>query len=180
MRNYDLDFAPLRLPAAKKLLGHINKTFGTLAFCRWVWGCRRQGGGSPVAVTACACSCVRARSDRVCEDGSLRFATYQYPPPPLPLPQALAGAARRRIRHHPRQQRQAGALPGRAEGPLRRAAGKRVPAPCGHQGQLHRAVRAHPAAAPYGRGGAEPRGRLLEIATTIHVEVDYASTTARV
>ena len=44
MRNWDVEFAPLRLPAAKKLLGHINKTFGTLAFCRrWL---ERPDGGS--------------------------------------------------------------------------------------------------------------------------------------
>ena len=46
MRNFDLDFAPLRLPRAKQLLAHINKTFGTLAFCR----CVR------------VCSCVRVRA----------------------------------------------------------------------------------------------------------------------
>jgi methionyl aminopeptidase len=35
---------PLRLPSAKKLLSHINKTFGTLAFCRrWL---ERPDGGS--------------------------------------------------------------------------------------------------------------------------------------
>jgi methionyl aminopeptidase len=44
MRNFDLDFAPLRIPKAKQLLGHINKTFGTLAFCRrWL---ERVDGGS--------------------------------------------------------------------------------------------------------------------------------------
>lgn len=69
MRNFDVDFgacgpafehaallpslgtfsrlllaAPLRLPRAKQLLQHINKTFGTLAFCRrWL---ERPDGGS--------------------------------------------------------------------------------------------------------------------------------------
>jgi methionyl aminopeptidase len=44
MRNWDVDHAPLRLPRAKQLLGHINKTFGTLAFCRrWL---ERPDGGS--------------------------------------------------------------------------------------------------------------------------------------
>ena len=70
MRNWDVDFgawrapprvplparharapprpppraAPLRLPRAKQLLQHINKTFGTLAFCRrWL---ERPDGGS--------------------------------------------------------------------------------------------------------------------------------------
>jgi methionine aminopeptidase len=58
MRNYDVEFAPLRLPAAKKLLGHINKTFGTLAFCRCVYVCAvaggvgRGGGGGGVACCA--------------------------------------------------------------------------------------------------------------------------------
>jgi len=44
MKNYDAPHVPLRLPSAKKLLGHINKTFGTLAFCRrWL---ERDDGGS--------------------------------------------------------------------------------------------------------------------------------------
>ena len=35
---------PLRMPSAKKLLHHITKTFGSLAFCRrWL---DRQDGGS--------------------------------------------------------------------------------------------------------------------------------------
>ena len=34
MKNFDAPHVPLRLPRAKKLLAHINKTFGTLAFCR--------------------------------------------------------------------------------------------------------------------------------------------------
>eukprot|EP00003_Mantamonas_plastica_P023303 TRINITY_DN4169_c1_g2_i1.p1 TRINITY_DN4169_c1_g2~~TRINITY_DN4169_c1_g2_i1.p1 ORF type:complete len:471 (+),score=175.79 TRINITY_DN4169_c1_g2_i1:223-1635(+) len=34
MRNFDVDFVPLRLKRSKQLLAHINKTFGTLAFCR--------------------------------------------------------------------------------------------------------------------------------------------------
>eukprot|EP00978_Attheya_sp_CCMP212_P044283 scaffold305892_cov45-Attheya_sp.AAC.2 len=44
MKNFQAPHVPLRLPRAKKLLGHINKTFGTLAFCRrWL---ERQDGGS--------------------------------------------------------------------------------------------------------------------------------------
>jgi methionyl aminopeptidase len=44
MKNFDAPHVPLRLPRAKKLLGHINKTFGTLAFCRrWL---EREDGGS--------------------------------------------------------------------------------------------------------------------------------------
>ena len=44
MKNFDAPHVPLRLPKAKKLLGHINKTFGTLAFCRrWL---DRDDGGS--------------------------------------------------------------------------------------------------------------------------------------
>jgi len=44
MREFDSRHVPLRLPRAKKLLGHINKTFGTLAFCkRWL---ERDDGGS--------------------------------------------------------------------------------------------------------------------------------------
>lgn len=44
MKNFDAGHIPLRLPAAKKLLSHIDKTFGTLAFCRrWL---ERPDGGS--------------------------------------------------------------------------------------------------------------------------------------
>jgi methionyl aminopeptidase len=34
MKNFYAPHVPLRMQSAKKLLGHINKTFGTLAFCR--------------------------------------------------------------------------------------------------------------------------------------------------
>ena len=44
MKNFDAPHVPLRIPAAKKLLGHINRTFGTLAFCRrWL---EEPSGGS--------------------------------------------------------------------------------------------------------------------------------------
>ena len=44
MKDFDAPHVPLRLPSAKKLLSHINKTFGTLAFCRrWL---EREDGGS--------------------------------------------------------------------------------------------------------------------------------------
>jgi len=44
MKNFDAPHVPLRLPRSKKLLTHINKTFGTLAFCRrWL---ERDDGGS--------------------------------------------------------------------------------------------------------------------------------------
>lgn len=44
MKDFDAPHVPLRLPSAKKLLNHINKTFGTLAFCRrWL---ERDDGGS--------------------------------------------------------------------------------------------------------------------------------------
>merc|ERR1711904_644015 len=37
MKNFDAPHVPLRIPSAKRLLAHINKTFGTLAFCpRWL------------------------------------------------------------------------------------------------------------------------------------------------
>ena len=50
MKNFDAPHVPLRLPRAKKLLAHINKTFGTLAFCRrWL---ERDG-----ACVNCCCSC---------------------------------------------------------------------------------------------------------------------------
>lgn len=44
MKNFHAPHVPLKLPASKKLLGHINKTFNTLAFCRrWL---ERDDGGS--------------------------------------------------------------------------------------------------------------------------------------
>lgn len=44
MKNFDAPHIPLRIPRAKALLRHINKTFGTLAFCpRWL---ERPDGGS--------------------------------------------------------------------------------------------------------------------------------------
>jgi methionyl aminopeptidase len=44
MKNFDAPHVPLRMQSSKKLLGHINKTFGTLAFCRrWL---ERDDGGS--------------------------------------------------------------------------------------------------------------------------------------
>ena len=37
MKNFDAPHVPLRIPSSRKLLAHINKTFGTLAFCpRWL------------------------------------------------------------------------------------------------------------------------------------------------
>ena len=44
MKNFDAPHVPLRSPRAKKLLNHITRTFGTLAFCRrWL---ERPDGGS--------------------------------------------------------------------------------------------------------------------------------------
>mmetsp|Transcript_13326 Transcript_13326/g.17362 ORF Transcript_13326/g.17362 Transcript_13326/m.17362 type:complete len:500 (-) Transcript_13326:41-1540(-) len=44
MKAFDAPHIPLRMPAAKRLLSHINRTFGTLAFCRrWL---EREDGGS--------------------------------------------------------------------------------------------------------------------------------------
>jgi len=44
MKNFHAPHVPLRLPRAKKLLNHVSKTFGTLAFCRrWL---EREDGGS--------------------------------------------------------------------------------------------------------------------------------------
>jgi methionyl aminopeptidase len=44
MKNFNAPHVPLRMQSSKKLLGHINKTFGTLAFCRrWL---ERPDGGS--------------------------------------------------------------------------------------------------------------------------------------
>ena len=44
MKNFDAPHVPLRMQSSKRLLAHINKTFGTLAFCRrWL---ERDDGGS--------------------------------------------------------------------------------------------------------------------------------------
>ena len=44
MKNFDAPRVPLKLKSAKNLLAHVNKTFGTLAFCRrWL---ERDDGGS--------------------------------------------------------------------------------------------------------------------------------------
>jgi len=44
MKCFDAPHVPLRIPRSRKLLSHINKTFGTLAFCRrWI---EREDGGS--------------------------------------------------------------------------------------------------------------------------------------
>lgn len=47
MKNFHAPHIPLRLPRSKKLLSHINKTFGTLAFCRR-WLERPDGGSTTV------------------------------------------------------------------------------------------------------------------------------------
>eukprot|EP00605_Chrysophyceae_sp_TOSAG23-4_P001535 GSChrysophyteH1.ASY1.ANO1.1683.1 assembled CDS len=47
MKDFYAPHVPLRMPKAKQLLSHINKTFGTLAFCRrWL---ERPDGGSYTA-----------------------------------------------------------------------------------------------------------------------------------
>jgi methionyl aminopeptidase len=47
MKDFNAPHVPLRLPKSKQLLSHINKTFGTLAFCRrWL---ERDDGGSYTA-----------------------------------------------------------------------------------------------------------------------------------
>lgn len=44
MKNFDGPHVPLRMPAAKRLLSHVNRTFSSLAFCRrWL---ERPDGGS--------------------------------------------------------------------------------------------------------------------------------------
>ena len=44
MKVFDAPHVPLRMPGSKRLLSHINRTFGTLAFCRrWL---ERDDGGS--------------------------------------------------------------------------------------------------------------------------------------
>ena len=51
MKNFHAPHVPLRLPRSKKLLSHINKTFGTLAFCRR-WLERPDGGSTTVNGTS--------------------------------------------------------------------------------------------------------------------------------
>jgi len=44
MKRFESPHVPLRMQSSKRLLAHINKTFGTLAFCRrWL---ERPDGGS--------------------------------------------------------------------------------------------------------------------------------------
>jgi len=44
MKNFDAPHIPLRMQTSKRLLSHINRTFGTLAFCRrWL---EEDHGGS--------------------------------------------------------------------------------------------------------------------------------------
>jgi methionyl aminopeptidase len=47
MKRFDCPHVPLRMTSSKKLLAHINKTFGTLAFCRR-WLDRPDGGSATV------------------------------------------------------------------------------------------------------------------------------------
>jgi methionyl aminopeptidase len=47
MKEFEAPHVPLRVPKAKQLLNHINKTFGTLAFCRR-WLDRPDGGSFTV------------------------------------------------------------------------------------------------------------------------------------
>eukprot|EP00538_Stauroneis_constricta_P004861 CAMPEP_0119558524 /NCGR_PEP_ID=MMETSP1352-20130426/10844_1 /TAXON_ID=265584 /ORGANISM="Stauroneis constricta, Strain CCMP1120" /LENGTH=476 /DNA_ID=CAMNT_0007605909 /DNA_START=13 /DNA_END=1443 /DNA_ORIENTATION=- len=47
MKNFNAPHIPLRLQSSKRLLSHINKTFGTLAFCRR-WLDREDGGSATV------------------------------------------------------------------------------------------------------------------------------------
>ena len=47
MLDAEAGHVPLRTPSAKKLLHHIRKTFGTLAFCRR-WLVRPDGGSATV------------------------------------------------------------------------------------------------------------------------------------
>jgi methionyl aminopeptidase len=47
MKVFDAPHVPLRMTSSKKLLTHITKTFGTLAFCRR-WLDRDDGGSTTV------------------------------------------------------------------------------------------------------------------------------------
>ena len=47
MKRFDAPHVPLRMQSSKRLLAHINKTFGTLAFCRR-WLDREDGGSATI------------------------------------------------------------------------------------------------------------------------------------
>jgi methionyl aminopeptidase len=47
MKRFDAPHVPLRMQSSKRLLAHINRTFGTLAFCRR-WLERPDGGSATV------------------------------------------------------------------------------------------------------------------------------------
>jgi methionyl aminopeptidase len=47
MKRFDAPHVPLRMQSSKRLLAHINKTFGTLGFCRR-WLDRDDGGSATV------------------------------------------------------------------------------------------------------------------------------------
>lgn len=56
MKNFDLQYVPIKLQSSKSLLNTINKNFGTLAFCkRWLdrVGAQRYQMGLKVSLNHC-------------------------------------------------------------------------------------------------------------------------------
>lgn len=66
MKDFHAPRVPLRLPKARQLLSHINKTFGTLAFCRR-WLERPDGGSTTINGVS---------GKQVCSDGELEGSSF--------------------------------------------------------------------------------------------------------
>jgi methionyl aminopeptidase len=68
MRRFDAPHTTIRLQSARTLLSHINKTFGTLAFCRR-WLERKDGGSAFVNGTGGAQSRYMGALRHLCDAG---------------------------------------------------------------------------------------------------------------
>eukprot|EP00934_Nitzschia_sp_Nitz4_P004273 Nitzschia sp. Nitz4//scaffold268_size26297//15797//17170//NITZ4_008279-RA/size26297-processed-gene-0.8-mRNA-1//1//CDS//3329544936//4263//frame0 len=75
MKTFDSPHIPLRMQSSKRLLGHINKTFGTLAFCRR-WLEREDGGSSFVHPTGAKQEKYMGALKNLCDVGIVQ----SYPP----------------------------------------------------------------------------------------------------
>jgi len=75
MKRFDCPHVPLRLQSSKKLLAHINKTFGTLAFCRR-WLERPDGGSAFVHPTGAKQEKYMGALKNLCDVGIIQ----PYPP----------------------------------------------------------------------------------------------------
>ncbi|GKY92844.1 methionine aminopeptidase 2B [Mayamaea pseudoterrestris] len=75
MKDFDGQHVPLRMQSSKKLLAHINKTFGTLAFCRR-WLDRDDGGSAAIHGQAGKQEKYMGALKNLCDVGIIRA----YPP----------------------------------------------------------------------------------------------------